>query len=173
MNKSALLVIDVQAYLFSSQRPVYRSLEMLNTLWELLSRARKAGVQVVFTRYNGEQGNVDAPGSPGWEIHPSMQCLPGEPIIDKQHDDSFQETGLKELLDRKGITHLIFAGVQTEYCIEATLRRAVREGYTVTLVADAHSTCDTRQFSARHLVENANQNSASIAEVLNARDVEF
>ena len=60
-------------------------------------------------------------------------------------------------LKARGIGHLIIAGIQTEYCIDTTCRRASSLGYEVTLVADAHSTWDTEHLSAWQIIDHPNQ----------------
>ena len=41
-----------------------------------------------------------------------------------------------------GITHLVVTGMQTEFCVDTTCRRAISLGLDVTLVSDAHTTVD-------------------------------
>jgi len=36
---------------------------------------------------------------------------------------------------------LVICGLQSEYCVDTTTRRAFSLGYDITLVADGHSTC--------------------------------
>jgi len=49
-------------------------------------------------------------------------------------------TSLDSELRRLAVTHLIVAGMQTEYCVDTTCRRAISLGFDVTLVADGHTT---------------------------------
>lgn len=65
-----------------------------------------------------------------------------EPIVDKRFRDAFRETDLHDVLVRAGVDHVIVTGIQTEYCVDATLREAERRGYRVTLVSDGTATFD-------------------------------
>ena len=44
--------------------------------------------------------------------------------------------------------HLVVTGAQTDACIRSTLHGALARGYDATLVADAHTTEDMRQWGS-------------------------
>lgn len=46
---------------------------------------------------------------------------------------------------------LIICGLQTDYCVNATVRQALTLGYDVVLAADAHSTVDNGNTTLAHL----------------------
>jgi nicotinamidase-related amidase len=48
----------------------------------------------------------------------------------------FWATGLHERLQSLGITHLIFAGVTTEVCVQTSMREANDRGYECLLLED-------------------------------------
>ena len=107
--------------------------------------------------------HTDGPGHPlekgtdGWPIHPRVAPLEGEPVIEKETPDSFLNTTLQEELESRGIEFLVLAGMQTEYCVDTTCRRAFGLGYGVTLVADAHGTWDDSTLSADQIVAHHNE----------------
>ena len=49
----------------------------------------------------------------------------------------FWATGLHETLHGAGITHLVFAGVTTEVCVQTSMREANDRGYECLLIEDA------------------------------------
>ena len=49
----------------------------------------------------------------------------------------FWATGIHERLAALGITHLVFAGVTTEVCVQTSMREANDRGYECLLVEDA------------------------------------
>ncbi len=61
--------------------------------------------------------------------------------------------------------HLVVTGMQTDICVNATCRRAVSEGFDVTLVADEHSTEDSESLSAAQIIANHNRDLAQIAQL--------
>ncbi|KAB2970222.1 isochorismatase family cysteine hydrolase [Zoogloea sp.] len=85
----------------------------------------------------GPMGRILVAGEPGNDILPAVAPLAGEIVIDKPGKGAFYATALGEILRLKGITHLIFAGVTTEVCVQTTLREANDRGYECLLIEDA------------------------------------
>ena len=73
-------------------------------------------------------------------------------IIRKPESDAFYGTNLQEELEARGIKKLVVTGCKTEYCVDATCRRATNLGYHVTLVKDAHSTTDNHILTAEQII---------------------
>lgn len=143
MNEpTALLIVDAQVNMFAKGTAVAGAERLLKILQTLIAKARKVSVLVVYIQHNGGPNDPDAPNSPGWQIEPSIAPRPGDVVLQKQFPDAFQETPLKDKLDSRGVRHVVIAGLQTEFCIQATCRRAHDLGYVTTLVADGHSTYD-------------------------------
>lgn len=155
-NNTALLVIDVQVCNFEDPAPVYRGGDLLATISGLITRARATAVSTVYVQHCGPEGAIDQPGTPGWEIHPAIAPLAGDVVVQKHHPDAFQDTNLQRELESKGIKRLIITGIQTEYCIDTTCRRAYSLGYDVTLIKDAHSTWDTDHLTAPQIIAHHN-----------------
>lgn len=86
---------------------------------------------------DGEMGRILIAGEPGNAILPELAPLPGEIAIDKPGKGMFWATGLHERLQGMGITHLVFAGVTTEVCVQTSMREANDRGYDCLLVEDA------------------------------------
>jgi nicotinamidase-related amidase len=156
-NHTALLVIDVQVCNFEESDPVYGGSDLLSKIGGLIARARAAGVPVVYVQHCGPEGAIDEPGTPGWEIHPAVAPTEGEVAIQKHHPDAFQHTDLQRELESRGVEGLIITGIQTEYCVDTTCRRAYSLGYDVTLVKDAHSTWDTDHLTAPQIIAHHNE----------------
>jgi nicotinamidase-related amidase len=136
-GKTALLVIDVQSELFAKKTPIYRAKELLANIRSLADSAHQAGVPVIYVQHAGDAFLIK--GSEGWQIHPQLKPLEGETIIHKRHPSAFEDTGLKELLDNKDIRKLVICGLVTHGCVKATSLEALKRGYQVVLVSDAHS----------------------------------
>jgi nicotinamidase-related amidase len=82
-------------------------------------------------------GRILVVGEPGHDIVAALAPLPGETVIDKPGKGAFYATSLGKLLHLRGITHLLFAGVTTEVCVQTTMREANDRGYECLLVEDA------------------------------------
>jgi nicotinamidase-related amidase len=156
-NNAALVIVDVQLGMFDDSDPVYNGHELLSTIGTLISHARTVGLPIIYIQHDGGDNHPLRPDKPGWPIHPAIAPAPDDLVIRKRHPDSFQETALQHELETRGISHLIIAGIQTEYCIDTTCRRAYSLGYDVTLLQDAHSTWDTRHLKAAQIIAHHNQ----------------
>ena len=78
----------------------------------------------------------------GWALPAVLQTEPGDARLLKTTPDSFLRTGLAERLAGHGVQHLVICGHSTEYCVDTSTRRAAGLGFSVTLVADAHTSHD-------------------------------
>jgi len=85
----------------------------------------------------GPMGRLLVRGEPGCEIVPELAPLPGEIVIDKPGKGAFYGTDLHANLQRLEVTHLVFAGVTTEVCVQTTMREANDRGYDCLLVEEA------------------------------------
>jgi len=85
----------------------------------------------------GAMGRLLVRGEPGNQIVDSLAPIGGEMVIDKPGKGMFWATGLEEMLKAQGITHLVFAGVTTEVCVQTSMREANDRGYECLLVEDA------------------------------------
>lgn len=85
----------------------------------------------------GPMGRLLVAGEPGNAIVPALAPADGELVIDKPGKGMFWATGLHETLQGKGITHLVFAGVTTEVCVQTSMREANDRGYECLLISDA------------------------------------
>ncbi|MFX1517847.1 MAG: isochorismatase family protein, partial [Promethearchaeota archaeon] len=77
-------------------------------------------------------------------------------VIQKSTPDAFHDTSLKSELGSREIKEIIITGLQTEYCIDTTCRRAFSLNFEVTLVEDAHSTWDSDLLTAKQIISHHN-----------------
>lgn len=157
MSDTALLIIDMQKGNFLEPHPIYKGNELLTRVKRLINKARTAQLPIVYVQNNGTQGDPDEYGTAGWEIHASITPVRGDVVIQKQTPDAFHETKLRSELESRRIKKLIITGLQTEYCIDTTCRRAFSLGYETILVEDAHSTWNSPLFTAQQIIDHHNQ----------------
>jgi len=153
---TALLVIDMQLGNFLEPHPIHEGDGLLKRVKSLIIKARSARIPIIYVQNNGGEGDPDEYGTPGWEVHPSIKPRPDDFMVQKGSPDAFHETDLQKGLKSDGIKRLVVAGLQTEYCVDTTCRRAYSLGYEVTLVGDAHSTWDSDRLSADEIIGHHN-----------------
>jgi nicotinamidase-related amidase len=139
---TALLVIDMQRNVVGEAHDVERVVANINTL---VDKARTENVPVIWVQHSDD----DMPqGSDGWQYIPELTREEDEPLVHKRYGDSFEETDLESVLLAHRVGRLVVTGAQTDACIRSTLHGALARGYDATLVADAHTTEDMRQWGS-------------------------
>ena len=82
-------------------------------------------------------GRILVSGEDGNGIVDEVAPIEGEKCVHKPGKGAFYATDLQEYLQAAGITHLLFAGVTTEVCVQTTMREANDRGYESLCVSDA------------------------------------
>ncbi len=85
----------------------------------------------------GAMGRILIDGAPGNALIDELAAQPGELEMTKPGKGSFYATPLQQFLSDRKITHLFFAGVTTEVCVQTSMREANDRGYECLLVEDA------------------------------------
>jgi len=171
---TGLLVIDLQRGMFMDAQKPHDGDGVLARAASLLERARQRGVPVLHVQHDGGPGDPLGKPGPGWEIHPDVAPRAGEPVIEKSRCSAFPGSDLDAKLKRLGITRVVIAGMQTEYCIDTNCRAAADLGYKVVLAKDAHTTFDTPVLSAAQIIAHHNRTlNGSFVELVEAANVKF
>ncbi len=85
----------------------------------------------------GPMGRILVRGEPGADIVGPCAPAPGEIVVDKPGKGMFHATDVAEILQARGVAHLVFAGVTTEVCVQTSMREANDRGYECLLIEDA------------------------------------
>jgi nicotinamidase-related amidase len=106
-------------------------------LSDLPSAKRERGHGTLRIGDAGPMGRILVRGEPGNAIIDACAPREGEIVLDKPGKGMFWNTDVHATLDRLGITHLVFAGVTTEVCVQTSMREANDRGFEGLLVTDA------------------------------------
>lgn len=176
MSKSALLIIDVQQALCTGPWAAFDIDAVVDRINVLSEKARSAGWPIFFIQHEEEDGALKF-SADGWQLYSRLAVEPDDMRIRKTATNSFHETELYLSLSAQQITDVVICGLQSEFCIDSTVRGALALGFSVTLVSDAHSTVDNgiltaAQISAHHNVTLANIGSYGVrVEVISAAEM--
>jgi Amidases related to nicotinamidase len=167
-RRAALLVIDVQNWVFSDQARVTNAYfqqrlheRVLPNLRRLIDAARKAGAEVLYTvienlTRDGRDRSLDyklsnisvARGS--WEAKVIDAVAPADDdiVLAKTSSSLFNSTNCDYLLRNLGIEHLVVTGLLTDQCVDHTIRDAADRGYRAICVEDACATLTAERHDA-------------------------
>jgi nicotinamidase/pyrazinamidase len=116
--------------------------------WHPPGHGSFVGVEVDPAKWEG----IDPPGiwpphcvqgTPGAELHPSLDRAKVDVIVDKAQDPNtqgysgFHGGNLADVLRERGVDRVFVAGLATDYCVKNTVLDGRREGFDVTVVEDA------------------------------------
>lgn len=167
-----LVFVDVQENFLDGSGAVPDAAPLRGELAALLDRARATGTPVVHVLNDGAAGEPDEPFTPGWQ--PVFPAREEEPVFRKTEPDSFTSPGLAGALALTGARGLVLAGFQSEFCISATARRALGEGYDVVLARGAHGTYPEGGATAAERAADVERGlEAAGIGISPARDIEF
>ncbi|MCF4997987.1 isochorismatase family protein [Pseudomonas syringae] len=158
---TALLIIDVQRALCAGEYECFDIQKVITRINDLSTRARQAGIPVVLVQHE-EEGDLLTHGSEGWQLAEGLTVSAQDKRVRKTTGDSFYQTPLAKLIPKEDFERLIICGLQTDYCVNATVRQAHERGYDVVIAADAHSTVDNGTLSAEDIIAEHNKDWAHL-----------
>ncbi|CAH0160871.1 nicotinamidase-related amidase [Pseudomonas frederiksbergensis] len=158
---TALLIIDVQRALCTGEYECFDIQRVIDTINGLSTKARVANIPVILIQHE-EEGDLLQYGAEGWQLADGLKTSPHDLRVRKTTPDSFYQTHLHEHLQELDVERLIICGLQTDYCVNATVREALSRGYDVVLASDAHSTIDNGTMSAEDIITEHNKDLAHL-----------
>ena len=141
-----LLVVDVQKLITNEK--LYSFDTFISNVKLLIEKARKNDVEVIYVIHDDGVGQALTKGTDGFEIYEEIAPMSDERIFDKFVNSSFNGTGLLEYLRGKGEKEIIVVGLQTEYCIDATVKCGFEHGFKVIVPEYSNSTFDNEFMTA-------------------------
>lgn len=173
----ALLVIDMQVMPFIWKdyggKSIYEENRLINNIGELVEKARKTGAPVYYVLYTEGEGSPRSIGQPLWQVQPQLAPQEADCRIIKYHADSFLNTELHQLLQQNDVDTVVICGVQTEYCIDTTVKSAYSHGYHVVLAEDCHSTYDSELLQAETIIAHHNTILEQFADITPLVEINF
>jgi nicotinamidase/pyrazinamidase len=108
-------------------------------------------------------------GTPGAELHPTLDRTKVDAVIDKGQDphsqgySGFQDTFLADLLRERGVERLYVGGLATDYCVKNTVLDARGLGFDVVVIEDAVRGVDANPGDSKRALEEMREAGAAFA----------
>ena len=145
--KTAFVIIDVQNILVETG---FETEKLLEKITYLQDQARSKNIEIIYVQHIE---NPEAQTSEDWQLSALLNRKPDEKVFQKRYNSIFKETGLKEYLDQQGIEQLVLCGMQTEYCVDTSVKVGFEYGYQLVIPEGAVTTFDGDDIPAETLNE--------------------
>ena len=135
-----LLVIDMQKGLVDEE--LYDYDNFVDRTTQLIEAARKNNVEVIFVQHDAGSDSGMTVGDEAFEIADQVRPKPGEKVFVKTINSCFGNKELADYLASTGEKELMIIGLQTNFCIDASIKSAFERGYKVIVPEGTNSTFD-------------------------------
>ena len=135
-----LIVIDMQKALMDDE--LYDFEAFLDRVVKTVRTAREHGIEVIFVQHDAGAGTGFSVGDEAFEIADEVAPLPGEKVFVKTINSCFGNRDFTAYLEEAKDRALMIVGLQTNFCIDATVKSAFERGYDVILPEGTNSTFD-------------------------------
>ncbi len=135
-----LFVVDMQKGLATDELYSYDML--IKNATKLIEVARKNKVEVIYFQHDDGEGSGLSQGDVDFEIVDLIKPRKNETIFIKTKRSCFSNKSFEEYLEDNNESDLMIVGLQTEFCIDATVKSAYEKGYSVFLPHEGNSTFD-------------------------------
>ena len=141
-----LLVVDIQKGITDDRLYAFDS--FIENARCLIDTARKNNVEVIYVQHDDGPGTGFSVGDLDFEIADQVAPLENEKIFIKDVNSCFGNKEFTEYLESIGEKELMVIGLQTNFCIDATVKSAFDNGYNIIVPAGANSTFDNEYMDA-------------------------
>ena len=135
-----LIVIDMQKALMDDE--LYNLDGLLENVPKLIRIARENRVEVIYVQHDAGPGSGLSAGDDGFEIADQVSPDKGEKVFVKTINSCFGNKAFTEYMEQREDKRLMIIGLQTNWCIDCTVKSAFERGYQVIIPEGANSTFD-------------------------------
>ncbi len=150
-----LLVVDTQKLITNEKLYQFELFE--GRVKVLIAKARECGVEVIYIRHDDGEGAELTKGTEGFEIYDGFRPMEGERIFDKFVNSPFKESGLLDYLKEKKEDTIVAVGLQTDYCMDATVKCGFEHGFRMIVPEYTNSTFDNDFMTAEQTYRYYNE----------------
>lgn len=151
-----LLVVDMQKAL-TEDGELYDAEAFMDRNIRLIEAARKNNVEVIFVQHDAGEGSGFSVGDEDFEIDPRVAPKDGEKVFVKTINSCFGNRDFKAYMEQQEDKRLMVIGLQTNYCIDATVKSAFERGFDVIVPEGTNSTFDNNYMTGETTVAYYNE----------------
>lgn len=148
-----LLIVDIQEIIVTKE--LYQYERFMSSVKQIIDLARISKVEVIYVRH--DDGIELTKGREGFEIYKEFQPERDEKIFDKHYNSAFRGTGLVEYLNSKNENTIMIAGLQTDYCVDATIKCGFEHGFAMIVPANCNTTLDNEYMTGKQSYQYYNE----------------
>ena len=145
-HKMILLVVDIQKGITDDRLYAFDS--FIENAKCLIDTARKNNIEVIYVQHDDGPGTGFSVGDEDFEIADQVRPMDKEKIYIIDVNSCFGNKEFVTYLESTGENELMVIGLQTNFCIDATVKSAFDRGYKVIIPAGANSTFDNDYMDA-------------------------
>lgn len=149
-----LLVVDTQKLIMTDQ--LYNFDKFKSNVNSLIELAREQEIEVAYVCHDDVADSLLTQGTIGFEVFDQFQPQAGEQVFVKEFNSAFKGTNLQQYLNQKQIKDIIICGLQTDLCIDATIKSGFELGYNMIIAKDCNTTIDNQHLTAQVAVSYYN-----------------
>ena len=146
-----LIVIDMQKALMDDE--LYNFTAFLENVEKLIAAARANQIEVIYVQHDAGPGTGFSVGDEAFEIADEVAPREGEKVFVKTINSCFGNKDFAAYLEAAQDKTLMIAGLQTNFCIDATVKSAFERGYEVIVPEGANSTFPNAYMDAKTTCE--------------------
>ncbi len=150
-----LLVVDTQKLITNEN--LYKFNKFVSNVEKIIATARQNNIEIIYVLHDDGAENELTKGTEGFEIYEKFIPSKEEKIFDKKVNSAFKDTGLLEYLISKGEKDIIIVGLQTDYCIDATIKCGFEHGFHMIVPAYSNTTVENKFMSAEQTYRYYNE----------------
>ena len=150
-----LLVVDMQKGLVDEE--LYAFDTFMDSTVRLIEAARKNGVEVIYAQHDAGPGSGLSAGDSAFEIVDQAHPEQGEKVFVKTINSCFGNKDFKDYMERQEDKRLMIIGLQTNYCIDATVKSAFERGFEVIIPEGTNTTFDNDYMTGEITVHYYNE----------------
>ena len=135
-----LIVIDVQKGITDER--LYDFDGFIRNVTNIIDAARKNNVEVIYVQHDDGPGTGFSFGDKDFEIADQVAPKENEKIFIKTINSCFGNNDLANYLRESREKDLMIVGLQTNFCVDASVKSAFERGYKVIVPKGTNSTFD-------------------------------